>query len=528
MKKCSKYILRFKGSNNAVSEVVGAILLLGIVISLFSVIYFVVLAYPFGTSPPTPVIIATVEGKNIVIEHRGGDELGLDTEIQIDTGTGPVDRTVGELLVDSNGDGHWNIGEKLLYPFNYSLSQTKANVTAVDIAGNRLVLTGDLDIRPECDIGVKCTVNNQYPKVGTNVIFTLTATHYRGDLVATDITIKFLLPPGSLQYVSNTPAPGTSYDITTGSWSIPSLNIGESKTLKVEAKVIGMEVLTHTQFALILDGSGSISSSDWNIMRNGLKAAIKNESCFPHDGSVELTVIQFGGEHLGSTHKSWAQLEIGPIIVNETNHDTLANNVGNLTQLQGYTPMAGAFNLAADIVSGDPNNYLTGTSWAGKASTNFYTFPRKVINLVTDGQANVVCNQGQYSGTYQSGGHGHPDPYVEGKASAENARNYLLTTLNMTTDNQDEFDSEAVGTDNDIPWLRDNIVYPQPGSDTWPPPGPGWVRHVTSYTEFADIIDEQFYIIFNTITVDMEILPSDIIDPNPSNNDFFITLSPHA
>jgi hypothetical protein len=524
MKKCRKYIIRTKGSKNAVSEIVGAILLLGIVISLFSVIYFIVLAYPFGTSPPTPVIIATVEGNNIVIEHHGGDELGLDTKIQIDTGTGPMDKTVGEILVDLNGDGHWNIGEKLLYPFSYSLSQTKANVTAVDADGNRLVLIGDLDIRPQCDIGVRLTVNNQYPKVGTNVILTLTATHYRGDMVAADIKIKFLLPSGSLQYISNTPAPGTSYDITTGNWSIPSLNIGESKKLIVEAKVIGIEVPIHTQIALILDGSGSISSDDWTIMKDGLKAAIKNESCFPHDGSVELTVIQFGG---WNNQKSWAQLEIGPIIVNETNYNTLANSIGNLNQLSGGTAMSCAFNLATDILSGDPHNYLAGTRWAGKASTNFNTFPRKLINLVTDGKANIVCSQGQYSGTWP-GSNAHPDEFVQGQASAENARNYLLTTLNMTTDNHDQFDSEAIGNDNDIPWLRDNIVYPQPGSDTWPPTSQGWVRHVTSYTEFADIIDEQFYILFNTITVDTEILPSKIVDPNPTNNDFFITLSPYA
>ena len=46
---------------------------------------------------------------------------------------------------------------------------------------------------------------------------------------------------------------------------------------------------------MVLDGSGSINEHDWDLMRNGLANAVENESVFPHDGSVELTVIQFGG-----------------------------------------------------------------------------------------------------------------------------------------------------------------------------------------------------------------------------------------
>ena len=71
-----------------------------------------------------------------------------------------------------------------------------------------------------------------------------------------------------------------------------SLEIGESVCLTITAIV----VLTSepTQLAMILDGSGSISSSDWNLMREGLARSIENASIFPHDGNVELTVIQFG------------------------------------------------------------------------------------------------------------------------------------------------------------------------------------------------------------------------------------------
>ena len=68
--------------------------------------------------------------------------------------------------------------------------------------------------------------------------------------------------------------------------------------------LLQIKTSTPTQLAMILDGSGSISSSDFNIMKEGLARSIENASIFPHDGNVELTVIQFGGTK--------AQKELGP------------------------------------------------------------------------------------------------------------------------------------------------------------------------------------------------------------------------
>jgi len=372
MKKCSKYILRFKGPDNAVSEVVGAILLLGIVISLFSVIYFVVLAYPFGTSPPTPVIIATVEGNNIVIEHRGGDELGLDTEIQIDTGTGLVNKTVGELLVDSNGDGHWSIGEKLLYPFNYSISRTKANVTAVDTAGNRLVLIGDLDIHPECDIGVKITVDNKNPTIFHPVNITITVTNYRGDLPnATGIQVKYILPTG-LTYRYYTSSQG-SYINSTGIWDVGKLGIRGSATLTINAKVTAIGHSAPTQLVCILDGSESVANN-WSTFTQGLAEAIKS-NIFPHDGSVELTLIQFGGD---TTVPANAKIECnGPNIVTASNYTNIANKIWNGTPQiirfsNSYTPLSCAIRRANDFLI---------------SSANYHDY-KHVICLLTDGAPN--------------------------------------------------------------------------------------------------------------------------------------------
>jgi len=59
--------------------------------------------------------------------------------------------------------------------------------------------------------------------------------------------------------------------------------------------------------------------------------------------------------------------------------------------------------------------------------------------------------------------------------------------------------AEAIGDDLNVPWLRDEIVFPQPGCD-WPiaqPSAPcsGWVRQVADAQEFADTICEKIGVV---------------------------------
>ncbi|GAI43316.1 unnamed protein product, partial [marine sediment metagenome] len=81
------------------------------------------------------------------------------------------------------------------------------------------------------------------------------------------------------------------------------------------------------------------------------------------------------------------------------------------------------------------------------------------------------------------------------------------TTLQMTGPS-DEFDAEAIGIFADVSWLRDSIVWPQPGYDTWPPPGPGWVRVVADAAEFAETICDKFKLIIpaGSITIIKEVV----------------------
>jgi len=235
MRKWKKNIRRFKDSNNMVAEIIGTVLLLGIAVAIFSTLYVVVFAYPFPTSSPNVTLIGTIEGSNIIIEHHSGEALSLDTEILITVAGEKVlidDRTpTARDLLDnaSKEDGVWTIGERIVYPFVYNSSCSKAEIMAVDTESNSVILVGTLGIRPECDVGVKYTIF----LIGDTPQLNITATNCKGDINKTGVKISITLPKG-LTCLSNNTGKG-NYNNNTGIWSMNNLTVGESVTLTINA-----------------------------------------------------------------------------------------------------------------------------------------------------------------------------------------------------------------------------------------------------------------------------------------------------
>ena len=518
MRSIIKKIIKFKSSNNAVSETLGTVLLLGMSVAIFSILYFVVLSQAFETNEPYPTVVSTIIDDEIVFEHRGGDSVGLEATVPLTidgqkvliNGNPP---TVEDLLIDSNGNDKWDVGETLnfnFYDFDYTIDSEEIDATAINEEQTDTIFMGSLDIHPTSDIGIQCSVNNTAPHVGENIEITITVTHFRGNLNITDLDLKFVLP-NSLKHISNTTSNG-NYSDSAGNWRIDLLEIRRSETLTVIAKVISEGTLAeYTQLALLLDGSGSISSYDWDIMCDGLALAIANGK-IPHNEMVELTVIQFGGSS-SETGRTWAQVELGgPIVLDNSNFNTVATNIQSINQLGGGTAMSCSFRLVADVLSGDPNGYLSGTDEEGMASIHS-DWPRQVVNLVTDGQPNIIYDHpDRYGGWWAGLIEGRSYEYIHGKENTQEALTYFESLITIDESEGDEIDAVAVGDDTDIEWLRDYIVRPQPGYDNWPPTGPGWVRYVSDYTEFAQTIDEQFELIFSGINLKPEMASTNPID----------------
>ena len=95
--------------SNSISNVFGTILLLGILVIIFSMLYTIILSQPLEVESPYPNLIASIEGDYIVITHNGGNDLSLDSNISFDVGLG---QETNGYIEDLNGDGSWNIGEK--------------------------------------------------------------------------------------------------------------------------------------------------------------------------------------------------------------------------------------------------------------------------------------------------------------------------------------------------------------------------------------------------------------------------------
>jgi FlaG/FlaF family flagellin (archaellin) len=139
-----------KRKNQAVSEVLGTILLLTISVSLFSVVYISVFSIHPSSPQPSSNIVGFIERNkngfnNIIFEHRSGDPLSLDTKILLNIGGNIKEITVEQFLEDANGDGFWNIGERLVYNVtDTDLDSLQTEATIVDMRSNTVVMQGIL------------------------------------------------------------------------------------------------------------------------------------------------------------------------------------------------------------------------------------------------------------------------------------------------------------------------------------------------------------------------------------------------
>jgi len=148
--------MKNKKTNLGVSDVIGTILLLGMAVALFSVLSAVVLSYPFQPSTPTVDIIGFVdtENNNIVLEHRGGEDLPLNTKIIVIINN--TDRYQMNLSDDfllsnkSKEDGFWNIGENVIIDPSRNLASgldltvSVVDVTVVDDKSKSVIMMGTL------------------------------------------------------------------------------------------------------------------------------------------------------------------------------------------------------------------------------------------------------------------------------------------------------------------------------------------------------------------------------------------------
>jgi LPXTG-site transpeptidase (sortase) family protein len=151
--------------------------------------------------------------------------------------------------------GLWSIGS-LANGGNATLAIT-ATVTLASPVTNAASKSGEDQLDPvngndfasatvnpvAADIAINKTVDQPTPDLGSNVIFTITATN-NGPSNATGVQVTDLMPAG-LSFVSALASAG-SYNSGTGVWNLGTLSNGSSASLSITATVTSTAVVTNT------------------------------------------------------------------------------------------------------------------------------------------------------------------------------------------------------------------------------------------------------------------------------------------
>jgi len=139
--------MKNRSGDKAISDILGTMMLLVVVTLVMSVVFNSILSNPDLQIKPLVAIQGRLQGDDIVIEHHGGDTLGLNTKLILSVGGLYEVLIIGDYLDDkSKQDGVWNLGERVVYPSGdfSDIQGLQINVVVVDVESNSAVLSGTL------------------------------------------------------------------------------------------------------------------------------------------------------------------------------------------------------------------------------------------------------------------------------------------------------------------------------------------------------------------------------------------------
>ena len=133
-----------KVTNEAGTEIMGTMLLLGIAVTVFSVVSLTFLGNVPSNDEPLVSISGAVEGNYVKILHKGGEPLSLETVVVITISGNQLNFTAEDLLEkEYKEDGFWEVGERLLYD-GQDLTDKQVEATVVEPLTEKTLLMGIL------------------------------------------------------------------------------------------------------------------------------------------------------------------------------------------------------------------------------------------------------------------------------------------------------------------------------------------------------------------------------------------------
>ncbi|MCX7789061.1 MAG: DUF11 domain-containing protein, partial [Chloroflexaceae bacterium] len=199
----------------------------------------------------------------IELVNRGPDQAtGVRVSDRLPIGLGYVSATPSQGSYDP-GSGRWDVGTlapngratlTLVVtvlgpgPFvniaqvsasdQYDPDSTPNNDVPTEDDQGFAVVAGDL-----ADLSLVKTVDNPQPRVGDEIVYTLTLRN-AGPSAATGVEVTDRLPAG-LAYLGHVPSQG-AYDPASGRWSVGSVPAGGAATLRINARVLSFARIVNT------------------------------------------------------------------------------------------------------------------------------------------------------------------------------------------------------------------------------------------------------------------------------------------
>jgi hypothetical protein len=138
-------------NEDAVSPVLGTILLLIISIALFSVLFSVVSGLEPTNKGHSSYILAYSDNNQIIIDHFGGESIDIRSNLILYNDDNELNIIVGDYMTEeSKKDGLWNIGESVTYNSFILLSKdvysNDIRFSIVDYLDNCIIVSGNLKI----------------------------------------------------------------------------------------------------------------------------------------------------------------------------------------------------------------------------------------------------------------------------------------------------------------------------------------------------------------------------------------------
>jgi|GEM_PF-2069076 len=488
-----------KTQNHGLVELTATLLLLGLTVIVFVAITYMLFSAPQTSPGPVATITGRLVDNNLILEHMGGESIDLNASVGITFGSTQLQIQAYDYAdTQTKNDGVWSFGEQVIYPMYTHPEYLEVEQIEVMILNNEpasSIMFCSVVIEPLSDLSVEVTVDPQSPIMGTPVTFTITVRN-NGNINVSDVKIHFPLPVG-FTFIGFSATSG-AYDNSTGLWgNIDTIQPGGSAVLTMTAIVGRVDPDKMMQILILLDGSGSIRKQDLDIIRNGFVSAIGNESIFPQDGYVELTVILFGGNAGQQTCK----VVLNPTVVTNETIDSVLSTLNTITTMPGFASTSCGFLLGCDTVT---------------ASSIFTQANRHMVLLITDGKASLICNiDGDYEADSPQG--------MSPLAAAVVARDYLIDEFGMNP-MDDEIDVLAVHITDEstYSWFKNEVVWPQPGYFA-PPfhaelPLQGFVCNATDWDQFPNVFKNIMTNVLNRVKISANIVQASASDPKKVNN----------